>query len=124
MAVNYLKEQAAEKKLTISPRVCNLTDIPSLQLKDSCFDLVVITYYLDRLLFPLVKSIIKDNGYFFMETFYQSPTNENQGVSSQYKLKPGELLAEFKDWKVLFYEENQQEGRQTIFCQKANKKSE
>jgi tellurite methyltransferase len=50
-----------------------------------------------------------------METFYLSPKNENQGVSNHYKLQPGELLADFSDWKVLFYEENEQEGRQTIF---------
>lgn len=82
------------------------------------FDLVVIAYYLDRALFPLIKSLIKDNGYFFMETFFLSSANEHEGVSNQYKLQPGELLTEFRDWHVLFYEENQHDGRQTIFCKK------
>jgi hypothetical protein len=41
-----------------------------------------------------------------METFYQSPQIENQGVSDQYKLQPKELLVEFGDWTVHFFEEN------------------
>lgn len=118
VAVNYIQELADKQKLTINARLADLTDIPKLHLKKSSFNLVLITYYLDRSIFPFVKSIIKENGYFFMETFYMSPQNENQGVSNQYKLQPGELLAEFGDWKVLFFEENEQEGRQTIFCQK------
>ncbi|MDR6123102.1 hypothetical protein QFZ87_002699 [Bacillus sp. SLBN-46] len=53
-----------------------------------------------------------------METFYQSPIDENQGVSNQYKLQPKELLTEFGDWKVHFFEEVDNESRQTIFCKK------
>jgi tellurite methyltransferase len=118
VAVNYLQQLATEQRLSIHPRLEDLTEMDSLQLKKNSFDLVVITYYLDRALFPLVKSLIKDNGYFFMETYYLSPNTDNLGVSNQYKLQPGELLEEFRDWNVLYYEENQQDGRQTIFCEK------
>ncbi|MFF2445478.1 class I SAM-dependent methyltransferase [Neobacillus sp. NPDC058068] len=118
VAVNYLKEIAVKQKLAIYPQLCDLTEITNLNLQKNSISLVVITNYLDRSLFPLVKSIIKENGYFFMETFYMSPKHENQGVSNQYKLQSGELLAEFAEWNVLFYEENEQEGRQTIFCRK------
>ncbi len=69
-------------------------------------------------MFPFVKSIIKKNGLFFMETFFRSPKNKDQSVSNQYKLDPHELLTEFADWHILYYEENELEGRQTIFCRK------
>jgi tellurite methyltransferase len=118
VAVNYILEQAAKEQLAIFPLIGDLTEINTLHFKRNTFNLVVITYYLDRALFPFVKSIVKENGYFFMETFYMSPQNENQGVSNQYKLNSKELLSEFGNWKVLFFEENEQEGRQTIFCQK------
>ncbi|MEH7355636.1 class I SAM-dependent methyltransferase [Neobacillus drentensis] len=118
VAISYIQERAINDKLTIHPIVCDLTIWNELNWQNNSFDSVVITYYLDRTLFPLVKSIIKENGYFFMETYYQSPQNVNQGVSNQYKLQPKELLVEFGDWKVLMFEENKQEGRQTIFCQK------
>ncbi|WHY75415.1 class I SAM-dependent methyltransferase [Neobacillus sp. WH10] len=118
VAINYIQERAINDKLNIHPIVCDLTKWNELNWQNNSFDSVVITYYLDRTLFPNVKRIIKENGYFFMETYYQSPQSMNQGVSNQYKLQPKELLVEFGDWKVLMFEENKQEGRQTIFCQK------
>ncbi|EKN67594.1 methyltransferase type 12 protein [Neobacillus bataviensis LMG 21833] len=117
-AINYIQEQVFINKLNIHPRVCDLTNGGDLHWKDNSYDLVVITYYLDRSLFPNVKRMIKEKGYFFMETFYQSQQFENQGVSKHYKLQSQELLSEFGDWIVLFFEENEQVGRQTIFCQK------
>src|SRR3954447_12504973 len=85
VAVDFLKDQAEKKHLPICTHLCDLTEWNNLHLKKDSFDLVVITYYLDRLLFPFVKSIIRDNGYFFMETYYLSPQAENQRVSDQYK---------------------------------------
>lgn len=118
IAIDFVTEQVNKQELTVHPRLCDLTELSKLHIENQSLDLVVITYYLDRLTFPFVKSIIKENGYFFMETFYTSPLNEEQRISDQFKLKPQELLSEFKDWHVLFYEENEQEGRQTIFARK------
>lgn len=122
VAITYIQEQAEKNQLNIQPRVGDITELTNLHWQDSTFNLIVISYYLDRSLFPVVKSLIKEDGYLFMETFYQSPQNENQGISNQYKLQPKELLAEFGDWTVLFFEENEQEGWQTIFCQKPTSK--
>ena len=118
VAINSIQEQASKYNLKIHPQVIDLTELTNLNWENSPFSLVIISYYLDRSLFPIVKSIIKEDGYLFMETFYQSPLDENQGVSNQYKLHPKELLTEFADWTVLYFEENDQEGWQSIFCQK------
>jgi tellurite methyltransferase len=123
VAINYIEAQAQKHNLKIQPRVGDLTDIDNHNWPSDSFDIVVLTYYLDRTLFPIVKKIIKEGGYLFMETFYLSPQSKNQGVSNQYKLEPKELLAEFGDWNVLSFEENEQEGRQTIFCQKRQRGS-
>jgi len=119
VAIDFLHDRAVHQQLPINPLVSDLTDISNIPLEKNSFDLVIITYYLDRGLFPVVKSILSDHGFFFMETYYQSPRLDHQGVSNQYKLEPQELLREFGNWKVLFYEENEEEGRQTIFCQKS-----
>jgi tellurite methyltransferase len=118
VVIDYIREQAEAHHLSIHPRLSDLTELNKLELQRNTFDLVVITNYLDRRLFPVVKEIIKEDGYFFMETFYQSPQKDHQVVSEQYKLKPKELLEEFKDWKILLYEENINEAKQTVFCQK------
>jgi tellurite methyltransferase len=118
VAITYVRDKAEQDHLKIHAQVCDLTEWNNTFWVNQNFDIVVISYYLDRSLFPMVKSLIKEGGYFFMETFYQSPMTGNQGVSNQYKLNPKELLGEFKDWDVLFFEENEQDGIQTIFCQK------
>ncbi|WP_203555084.1 methyltransferase domain-containing protein [Bacillus sp. B15-48] len=121
VAIKYLEEQVEKFGLNIHPHLTDLTDIPHLNIAENSFDLVVVTYYLERSLFPLVKSTVKSKGYFFMETFFHSPNNSQQSVSNQFKLNPQELLISFSDWKILYYEENEQEGRQTLFCQKTSK---
>lgn len=118
VAINYIQEQSSKHHLNIQSSVSDLTDLRKLEELNGSFDLVVISYYLDQSLFPIMKRLLKENGYFFMETFYQTPFNENQGVSSQYKLLSKELLGEFGDWNILYFEEHEEEGRQTIFCQK------
>ncbi|WP_051591236.1 class I SAM-dependent methyltransferase [Bacillus sp. UNC438CL73TsuS30] len=118
VAINYLQEQAAKDKRNITPQVCDLTELNNLWWEDTSIDLAVITYYLDRSLYPMLKKIIKEEGYLFFETYYLNSQSKNNGVSNQYKLQPQELLKEFRDWKVLLFEENEQEGRQTIFVRK------
>lgn len=118
VAIAFLKERVAEERLNVQAEVGDLTELSDLQWLNHIFDLVVITYYLNRELFPIVKDRIKKDGYFFMETYYQSPKAESQKVSNRFKLQPKELLAEFDDWNILFFEEDSQVGRQTIFCQK------
>ncbi|OIJ11048.1 hypothetical protein BKP37_16695 [Anaerobacillus alkalilacustris] len=118
VATQYVREQAREKQLDIVATAIDLTNLSKLNFKKNLFDLVIITYYLDREIFPYVKSIIKDNGYFFMETFYLSEETKEVGVSNKYKLHPNELLSTFTDWQVLYFEENEKEGRQTILVKK------
>lgn len=118
VAADYVQEMAVKQGLMVTTMIGDLTKITSLPLKKHSFDFVMNTYYLERSIIPYVKELVKQNGFFFMETYYKSPNAEHQRVSSQYKLESNELLAEFLDWKILFFEENGQEGRQTIFCQK------
>jgi tellurite methyltransferase len=118
VAINHVQELAAKENLSVQPRVADLTEMNALSRQNDPFDFIIMSYYLDRSLFPVVKDLLKNGGYFFMETYYQSPFTQNQMVSDQFKLQSNELLAEFGDWKVLYFEENEQEGWQSIFCQK------
>lgn len=116
IAIQYVKEQAEKRQLSIDPVVSDLTDWKNMNLMIQSFDLIIITYYLDRTIFPRLKSMTKKDGYLFMETYFVSPSSKGDAVSERFKLKPGELLSVFQDWQILFYEENEHEGRQTIFA--------
>lgn len=115
VAIEHLKQQ---ENPFIDALVCDLTEKERLPLKDEFFDLVVISYYLDREILPFIKSVTKEGGMIFMETFYLSPEAKKEHVSDQFKLQPQELLTQFKGWHILFYEENEKEGRQTILARK------
>ncbi|MCE7791240.1 methyltransferase domain-containing protein [Salipaludibacillus sp. CUR1] len=117
VAVSHVKELADKENLAIDAFTRDLTNLKQSDMEENSADLAVITYYLDRLIFPYIKSIIKKNGFIFIETYYVSPAG-NSKVSDNYKLQPGELLSEFKNWHILFYEENEHEGRQTILARK------
>ncbi|SES31510.1 methyltransferase domain-containing protein [Salipaludibacillus aurantiacus] len=117
VAISHVKELADKEKLSIDVHTRDLTQLKQSDLEVNSADMAVVTYYLDRLMFPYIKSMIRKNGFIFIETYYVSAAG-NGKVSDKYKLQPGELLSEFKNWHILFYEENEQEGRQTIFARK------
>ncbi|ALC91298.1 hypothetical protein AM500_16970 [Bacillus sp. FJAT-18017] len=117
-AIQYVQEQAKSYMLPIHAEVFDLTEYESLPFDEDSFELAVITNYLDRSLFPYVKSWVKKGGFVFIETFFNSPELQSQRMSKKFCLSSNELLEEFKGWKVLSFEENEHEGRQMIFCQK------
>ncbi|WP_316568208.1 methyltransferase domain-containing protein [Neobacillus sp. YIM B06451] len=117
-AIEFVRELAVKRRLNINASVMDLTDSENLPFKNGAYDLIVIANYLDRSLFPYVKRLLKEGGHFFMETYYNSPNKEGGKVSERFRLKPNELLEQFWEWEVLFFEENEQEGRQIIFCRK------
>lgn len=117
-AISFLKEEGKKRQLPINPRVIDLTRLQGDELPQEAYDLVVQTYYLDRGIFPAVKEAVKAGGYFFMETYFLNPKDGGCHVSDKYKLKPQELLRQFQNWKILYFEENEHTGLQTILTQK------
>jgi SAM-dependent methyltransferase len=69
------------------------------------FQGIVVTNYLYRPLFPLLKDALAEKGVLIYETFmlgnerYGKPSNPN------FLLRPGELLESFKDLTVMGFEE-------------------
>jgi SAM-dependent methyltransferase len=69
------------------------------------FDLVLVTNYLWRPLWPRVLGAVRPGGLLVYETFARG--NETVGRPSRpdFLLEPGELLAVCRDWRVLGYED-------------------
>jgi len=70
------------------------------------FDAVIVTNYLHRPLFPLLRAALADNGVVIYETFARG--NEAYGKPSNpaFLLRPGELLEEFGDgFSVVAFEQ-------------------
>jgi SAM-dependent methyltransferase len=74
-------------------------------LPGRCFDLVLVTNYLHRPLWPHLLAGVAEDGLLVYETFAQG--NETVGRPSRpdFLLRPGELLAEVQGLRVLAYED-------------------
>jgi tellurite methyltransferase len=77
------------------------------------YDLICDFYYLQRDLFPAIRAGVRPGGAFAGAIH----------LNGTFRLKPGELRAEFAGWKILYYSEGGESGlsRQTarIFARKA-----
>ncbi len=84
------------------------SDIESLSkwpFKKKSFDMVIVTNFLNRLLFQNIKDVIKKNGYLIYETFGKGHENFGRPKNNNYLLKKGELLKLTEDMRLIYYEE-------------------
>ncbi len=72
------------------------------------FDVIVVSYFLDRTLIPHIKRALKPSGLIFYQTFTQTYVNEGGPRSRDFRLADNELLRLFDDYQLLVYRE---EGR-------------
>ena len=70
------------------------------------FDIVVVTRYLQRDLFPSLRTTVAPGGLILYETFTIAQRALGRGpTSADHLLEPGELRQRFDGFEVLFYEE-------------------
>jgi tellurite methyltransferase len=102
-AVNDAMQTAAREGLRIRGWCADLT---ASRLPEHAFDLVVVTRYLQRDLFPSIKASLRMGGCVLYETFTTAQRELGTGPRSpDHLLRPGELLTVFDGWDVMFYEE-------------------
>jgi SAM-dependent methyltransferase len=81
-------------------------DLEQTPLPRDTFDVVVVTRYLQRDLFPSIRSTTTPGGVVIYETFTVNQRALGFGpTSAAYLLEPGELARRFDGFEVLFYEE-------------------
>ena len=94
---------AALEHLTVRGWCADLTAFP---LPSAAFDLVIVTRYLQRDLFPSIRGAVRPGGYVLYETFTVLQRALGVGPTSpDHLLALGELRAMFTGWEVLFDEE-------------------
>jgi SAM-dependent methyltransferase len=81
-------------------------DLTQHPLPSARFDLIVVTRYLQRDLFPALRAAVRPGGVVLYETFTTPQRALGRGPASpEHLLEPGELLKSFEGFEVLFYEE-------------------
>jgi 2-polyprenyl-3-methyl-5-hydroxy-6-metoxy-1,4-benzoquinol methylase len=102
-AVRDAVARAAKQHLAVRGWVADLTQYP---LPRSAFDLVVVSRYLQRDLFPAIREAVTRGGVVMYETFTENQRALGRGPTSpDHLLNVGELRRRFDGFDVLFYEE-------------------
>lgn len=74
----------------------------------STFDVIVVSYFLERSLCPILIEALRPNGLLLYETFSQLAVSDRGPDKCDYRLASGELLHLFSGLELVFY---RQEGR-------------
>jgi tellurite methyltransferase len=102
-AVREVVERAAANQLFVRVWCADLTNHP---LPREQFELLLVTRYLQRDLFPALRHALRAGGVIVYETFTEAQRVHGHGPTSpDHLLRPGELRAYFQDFEVLFSEE-------------------
>jgi tellurite methyltransferase len=102
-AVRDAKAAAAGAGLHVIGWCADLTQSP---LPESRFDLVVVTRYLQRDLFPALRACVKPGGVVLYETFTTAQRTLGNGPRSpEHLLEAGELRRQFEGFELLCDEE-------------------
>jgi tellurite methyltransferase len=81
-------------------------DLEAYPLPEARFDLIVVTRYLQRSLFPALCEALAPDGVILYETFTTAQRAHGVGPTSpDHLLEPGELRARLSSLDVLFYED-------------------
>jgi tellurite methyltransferase len=113
-AIRILKEKTAEYGLAIEAAVADLERDP-IPYPDESFELVVITHYLQRDLFPRAASLLTAGG--LCAVAIRLADASAGARKHRYRLKPGELRQLFDGWKVVDYRE--EDGIAEIIARRA-----
>jgi len=79
---------------------------------ECCFDVIVVSRFLDRTLSDAIIGALKPDGLLFYQTFTRKKTSRKPPNNPDYLLAENELLEMFSLLRVIFYRENALIGNQ------------
>lgn len=79
------------------------------------YEAILVSFFLYRPLFDLIKERLLPGGWLIYETFLADPKNHpnQREVRPEFRLQSGELGAAFSNFKILFYDEGDHTDRVT-----------
>jgi SAM-dependent methyltransferase len=102
IAIEQLRAEAARRKLRIDARVRDVVAQPP---SAASFDIIVVSRFLHRALSPAIAAALRPWGLLFYQTFTAEKVSANGPNNPEYLLQPNELLALFRELRVIVYRE-------------------
>ena len=89
----------------IKKKIKDIENLKSWPLEKVKFDIIVVTNFLNRSIFPSIIKSINKNGYLIYETFSEGQQNIGKPNNPNYILKRRELISLCADLQLIAYEE-------------------
>jgi tellurite methyltransferase len=102
VAIAKLGDHAKTKGLSVCAEV---RDVQSLPPEPNRFDVVVISYFLERELAPALVRALRPEGVLFYQTWTREAVDDRGPGNPAFRLGPNELLTLFGDLRVIVYRE-------------------
>ncbi|GAA0415226.1 methyltransferase domain-containing protein [Cocleimonas flava] len=83
-----------------------LCDVETNGMSEKKYDVIVVSYFLNRELFPQIIDSLKPGGLLFYQTWSQLKVTDAGPGNPDFRLKAGELLALCDSLKIVLYREN------------------
>jgi SAM-dependent methyltransferase len=113
VAIEMLRERARERGLNVDARLADLERDEFLIEPDS-YDLIVVTCYLQRDLFPSIKAGLRIGGVALIVIALVDDDPAVKPMNPAFLLQPGELRKAFADWTTLRDVERKAAGRRAM----------
>lgn len=107
VAINALQSQSNSEGLSIHASV---TDIDLNPPAADQYDVIVVSYFLSRSLFPALIAALRPGGLLFYQTFSRSKVSDRGPQNPSYRLADQELLSLVAGCHVLVYREERSIG--------------
>jgi len=102
VALERLKASAQEKKRAITTHLC---DLSAVSLPQGCYDVIVISRFLDRTLCNAIMAALRPEGLLFYQTFTRNKLDQQGPSNPDYLLDCNELLQLFSSLTLVCYQE-------------------
>jgi SAM-dependent methyltransferase len=107
VVLSSVEQYVVQHNLSVT---CICQDIENNGLLKKQYDVIVVSYFLNRMLFPQIIKALKPNGLLFYETWSQQKVDDSGPKNSDFRLKPSELLKLSSGLRPLFYREEGNNG--------------
>jgi tellurite methyltransferase len=102
VAIAKLGDLAKTQGLSVCAEV---RDVQSLPPEPDSFDVIVVSYFLERELAPALVRALRPEGVLFYQTWTREAVDDRGPGNPAFRLGPNELLTLFRDLRVIVYRE-------------------
>jgi SAM-dependent methyltransferase len=113
VAIELLQARAVGRGLALDARVADL-ERGEFVIEADCYDLIVLTCYLQRELFPALRAGVKAGGAIVAVIALADDDPQVRPMNPAFLLQAGELRSQFADWELLHGAERKQAGRRAM----------